>query len=299
MTPSTQGHLAMLGFSAGVAGSFSLGAQVANEIDPAALTVARFVLAAGVLLGLAAMGPGLKRSDLVAPWRFAVIGGIYAIYFVLMFEGLKTAPAIATAAVFPLSPLLTAGFGLLLLRQALSPRVALALAIGAVGALWVIFRADLAQLLAFRIGRGEALYFVGCVFHAALPAIMVMGARRGGMIASTGFAMLAGALILLPWGWTAILATDWSSLPGLVWLTLGYIAIVATSLTTILMQFAAPRLPAAKVMAYTYLVPSWVIIWEIAQGRSAVSGYVIGGVGLTIVSLVVLLKPDALREGVT
>lgn len=31
------GHLAMLTFSALVAGSFSLGGQVANEIDPAAL----------------------------------------------------------------------------------------------------------------------------------------------------------------------------------------------------------------------------------------------------------------------
>ncbi len=45
MTPVTltpdeiRGHLAMLGFSALVAGSFSLGALVANDIDPQAITV--------------------------------------------------------------------------------------------------------------------------------------------------------------------------------------------------------------------------------------------------------------------
>ena len=43
---------------------------------------------------------------------------------------------------------MAAGFGWLLLRQVTTPRMALALAIGACGALWVIFRADLAALAA-------------------------------------------------------------------------------------------------------------------------------------------------------
>jgi hypothetical protein len=34
--------------------------------------------------------------------------------------------------------------------------------------------------------------------------------------------------------------------------------------TAYLVHIAALRLPAAKVMAYTYLVPSWVILWELA-----------------------------------
>jgi drug/metabolite transporter (DMT)-like permease len=292
MSPASIGHLAMLGFSAGVAGSFSLGSMIANDIDPAALTVVRFLLAAAVLMAVAWAGPGIRRNDFSSPWRFAMIGGIYAIYFVLMFEGLKTAPAVSTAAVFTLSPLLSAAFGFLLLRQRLSRRVALALGIGALGALWVIFRADLALLMAFRVERGELLYFIGCVFHAALPAIMMLGARRGGVAAGTGLAMLAGAALLLPWGWSAVVATDWANLPALVWITLAYVSLVATSGTTFLLQFAASRLPAAKVMAYTYLVPSWVILWEIALARPAPPALVLAGVGLTIVSLVILLKPD-------
>ena len=292
MSPTALGHLAMLGFSAGVAGSFSLGSSIANDIDPAALTVARFILAGVVLLGLALAGPGIQQADFSAPWRFVVIGGIYAIYFVLMFEGLKTAPAVSTAAVFTLSPLLSAGFGWLILRQHISGRMAVALGIGAVGALWVIFRADLAQISAFRIGRGEAIYFVGCVFHAALPVIMMMGGRRGGVAASTGFAMLTGALLLLPWGWGAIATQDWTGLPTLVWVTLAYISVVATSLTTFLMQFAASRLPAAKVMAYTYLVPSWVILWELLRGHAAPPTWVAAGIGLTIVALWILLRNE-------
>jgi drug/metabolite transporter (DMT)-like permease len=46
---TTGGHLAMLSFSALIAGSFSLGAMAAPFVDPAALTTFRFLLA-GLLL---------------------------------------------------------------------------------------------------------------------------------------------------------------------------------------------------------------------------------------------------------
>ena len=42
-----RGHAAMLAFSVLIAGSFSLGARVANLIDPVAITALRFVLADG------------------------------------------------------------------------------------------------------------------------------------------------------------------------------------------------------------------------------------------------------------
>ena len=50
LTPAQRGHLAMLCFSALVAGSFRLGAMASKFIAPAAMTVARFALA-GALMG--------------------------------------------------------------------------------------------------------------------------------------------------------------------------------------------------------------------------------------------------------
>jgi hypothetical protein len=48
----------MLAFSGLIAGSFSLGGQIANEIDPAALNAVRFVIAAAAVY--AVLGP--RRS---------------------------------------------------------------------------------------------------------------------------------------------------------------------------------------------------------------------------------------------
>src|SRR3546814_8019723 len=69
-----------------------------------------------------------------------------------MFEGLRLAHPVALAAAFTLTPLMTAGFARLFLRQTLSPAVLLALVLAGVGAHWVIFRADLGRLLALDLG---------------------------------------------------------------------------------------------------------------------------------------------------
>jgi drug/metabolite transporter (DMT)-like permease len=185
---------------------------------------------------------------------------------------------------------LAAGFGWLLLRQRLTLRMALALAIGAAGALWVIFRADLSAFLALRIGPGEVTYFWGCVAHA-LYAPMVRKLNRGEPAVVFTFGMMvAGTALLTLWAWPAIRATDWTALPPIVWVTLAYVAVAASAMTFVLLQYATLRLPAAKVMAYTYLVPSWVILWEIALHGDLPMGLVLVGVAMTVLSLWLLLK---------
>ncbi|WP_151718820.1 DMT family transporter [Gemmobacter serpentinus] len=290
-----RGHLAMLTFSALVAGSFSLGRLAAPLIDPVALTVPRFALA-GALVGAAAFAGGkVTRAAFRAPWRYILLGGLMAAYFVLMFEGLKTAAAVSAAAVFTLTPLMAAGFGWLTLRQHLTPRMGGALLLGALGAAWVIFRGDISALLRLEIGRGEVIYFWGCAAHALYAPLVRKWNRGEAPVVFTFGMMVAGFLLLLGYGGREVLETDWAALPAIVWICLIYVAIAATALTFVALQYAALRLPAAKVMAYTYLVPSWVILWEIALGHELPPAITLLGVVLTIAALLLLLKNEPAR----
>lgn len=293
LTPSRQGHLAMLCFSMLVAGSFSLGSMAANDIAPGALNAVRFAIAS-IVIGVAVLATGkMERSALKAPWRYFLLGGIFGTYFVLMFEGLKTAPPVSAAAVFTLIPIMAAGFGWLLMRQKLTGRMAIALSIGATGALWVIFRADIAALTAFEVGRGEFIYFIGCAFHA-LYTPMVRKLNRGEpALVFTFGVLLAGCLLISGYSWQELIGTDWAALPSIVWITLLYVAVFASAVTFVLMQFATMRLPVAKVMAYTYLTPSWVILWEVALGNGVLVVWVLGGIALTILALLMLLRDEA------
>lgn len=292
LAPQVQGHLAMLLFSALVAGSFSLGSLAANQIAPTALNAVRFAIAAVPIALLVLLRGQFTRASVAAPWRYLVLGGLFAGYFVLMFEGLKTAPPVSTAAVFTLTPVLSAGFGYLLLRQITTPRMALALAIGALGALWVIFRADITAALAFQVGRGEAIYFVGCILHAVYtPMLRKLNRGEPGLVYIL-WVMVAGFLCLMAWGWRDVWATDWAALSGIVWVTILYVSLAASAMTFVLLQFATQRLPSAKVMAYTYLTPTWVIFWEIALGHDVPRLLVLGGIGITMLALWLLLKDE-------
>ncbi len=289
----------MLLFSGVVSGSFALGGLIANLISPLALSAIRFALAAAVIAVIAVPTVGIPRATFRAPWRYPVLGGIFAIYFVLMFEGLKSASPVSTAAVFTLTPVMSAGFGYLLLGQRMTARIALALLLGAAGALWVIFRADLAALIRFQVGRGEAIFFVGCIAHALYtPLVRRLNRGESPLVFPVG-TFLGGTAVLCAAGWSDIRATDWAALPGLVWIVLAYLSVMASALTLVLLQFATLRLPSSKVMAYTYLTPSWVILWEMALGHAAPPGRILIGAALTASALALLLKDDgAVRAAV-
>ncbi len=294
-SPTVLSHGAMLLFSALVAGSFSLGHMIANEITPAALTALRFVIAAMILGVLVWRTCGVSRDDLVALWRYLLLGGLMGAYFILMFEGLKTASAVSASAVFTLTPALSAVFGYILLSQLVTSRIVVALGIGVVGALWVIFRADFNLILALDIGRGEGIYFLGCIAHAIYTPL-VRKLNRGQSPIVFTFGTLLGALVLvLIYGFGDLVAMDYAGLRPIVWGTLIYLGVLASALSFLLIQYSTLHLPSSKVMAYTYLTPSWVILWELALRHPLPPLMVWLGVVATILALCLLLRDESSR----
>lgn len=283
-------HLAMLAFSFLVAGSFSLGTRVANMMEPEALNALRFMLTGAVVGAVAFTLRGFQRAHIQAPWRYVILGGTFAIYFALMFEGLKTAAPVSAAAVFTLTPLMAAVFGLIMIGQKLSRWMVIALLIGAVGAIWVIFRGDITAMIRFEIGRGEAIYFVGCIAHAIyIPLVRKLNRGEPALI-YTFWMVIAAVIGLTTLGAPDLARTDWSTLPPLFWATLLYLAIGASAMTFVLLQFASLNLPAANVMAYTYLTPIWVIGWELVLTGTLVPLIILPGVFAAILSLLMLLR---------
>ena len=283
-------HAAMFMFAALIAGAFSIGKRAAPFIDPGALTAARFVLAGcvvSVVLFIIQMRP--QREHFAAPWRYLVLGGLMGGYFVFMFEALKTAAPVSTSAMFTLIPAMSAGFGWIIMRQRTTPVAMVALLIGAVGAVWVIFRADIAAILSLRLGYGESIFFVGCVCHA-LYTPMVRKLNRGEPVPVYTLLTIGGAAIAVGlYAIQPVMATDWGNLPMPVWIALGYLSVFTTGITFALLQFAAMYLPSGKVMAYGYLTPSFVALYEGVSGNGWPEPVVWIGVGLIMCALLILL----------
>lgn len=282
----------MLLFSLLVAGSFSFGKTIANDIDPVALTAVRFALSAIILaVVLAAMGQ-FKLKHFRQPLRFGFLGGAFVIYFVFMFEALKTATPVSTSAIFTAMPLLAAVLDRIITGRHSRGLVWTALLLGAAGALWVIFRGSLTDLLTMNVGKGEVIFFAGTIAHATY-AVMVPRLRQGEPVVATTLGMTAaGAILLTALFWPRIAATDWAMLSLQVWAVLAYLTVFASVATFSLITYAAMRLPSAKVTAYTFLTPFWVVLIEAALGNSLPGLFVmLGGIPIILALLLLFFEP--------
>lgn len=287
-------HLAMLLFAALIAGSFTSGALAVPYLAPLPLNAVRFTFAA-LLMGVFAFGA--FRTPFawpVAPWRFLILGVCIAIYFVTMFIALQITQPVATSAVYTLVPIMTAATAYVLVGQRSGPVVLLSLVVAAVGAVWVIFRGDLDALLGFDVGQGELIYFIGCVAYAIYAPLIRRFARGEQPLVLSFWTLAASALVITAVGVPQLLTVDWLHLPPVVWWVILYLAVGPTAICFFLIQFASQHLPAAKVIAYGYLTPAFVIVLEGLIGHGWPALAIIAGALVTILGLVVLaIVPDA------
>ena len=130
-----------------------------------------------------------------------------------------------------------------------------------------------------------------CALHADGPKL-----NRGEGAAVFTFGMLVAGSLLGVFGFEAILATDWANLRPMVWVTIGYLTLFSTASSFFLLQYATLRLPSAKVMAYSYLTPAWVMLWELGFGSALPPVPVLLGIMATVVALLMLLRNEAARR---
>jgi drug/metabolite transporter (DMT)-like permease len=284
----------MLLFSAFIAGSFTTGALAVPYLAPAPLNAVRFLLAVLLMGAWTFAAQRQKFTAPAQPYRFLITGFLTAIYFVSMFVALTMTLPVATSAVYTLVPLMTAATAFFILGQRSGPMILLSLGIAGLGAIWVIFRGDINALLSFDIGTGELIYFVGCVAYA-LYTPLLRRFQHGEPATVLSFWTLSGtAFWITLYAIPEILATDWLSLPPTVWWVIIYLAVAPTAICFFLIQFASRHLPSAKVIAYGYLTPSFVIVFEGLAGHGWTTLSVMAGAALTAGALIVLARvPDA------
>ncbi len=287
MTQSLRAHAAMVLFSLAISGSYTIGDMAALHIAPSVLTALRFIVAA-IFLSMIAL-PLLTHKSVQQSWRYLVVGGLLAGYFILMFEALRLTDPVSTSAVFTLTPIMSAIFGYLLLRQLTSALMACALCVAGAGAIWVIFRADVPAILGLKLGDGERLFFIGCAIHALYPPISRKLNHGEPVILFSFLSVCGGLLVTTLYGMPDILSTRWTLLPPIAWIAVLYLGIVTTAGTVLLLQFATLTLPAGKVMAYGYLVPVFVILWEGFLGHGWIKWAVVPGVVAILLALLLLV----------
>ncbi|MHB1351526.1 MAG: DMT family transporter [Desulfobulbaceae bacterium] len=283
-------HLLMLLAAILVSTSFTVGKAIANGLDPIILTLVRFILAALLFLPYVQRRFGLPWPGWAALGRYSVISGALVMFFWLMFESLRFTSAFNTSVIFTLVPGISGMYSAVLLRERLGRYRLIALALAMVGALWVIFQGDIGRLFALELGRGDIIFFIGCLFMAAYTPLIKLLHRGEAMAVMTFWILATGSL------WLAVPALDrlaevqWHEVAPRVWWGILYLAIFCTIITFFLTQVATMRLGPTRVMAYSYLYPPLVLAieWLYGHGLPPVQGII--GVPVIVLAMVVVQR---------
>lgn len=286
------GHMAMLLFSLLVSGSFVLGSIIANLISPDLVTFLRFLIAFIAITILILYQSKFCFLKYLSIGRSLILGALISIYFITMFEGLKTASSTSMAVVFTLTPLLAGFFDLIFSNRVMSRKVWITVVVAAIGALWIIFDGNIQNFINFKVGYGEKLFFIGCICHALYAALIPKFNNGEPAIIQTFGTLISGIIILGLFSNKEIIYSSWIDFPVIVLLTILYLAIFATAASFFLIQYSAVRLSSIKVMAYTYAVPIWVVLLQIIFLQQLPNTITFVGAFVILVSLLILLFND-------
>ena len=249
-------------FSLFVTGSFIFGKLYAEVIEPELLTFYRFLFGALILGSYLVYSKNLSRSILFRPWRYLVLGGIYSVYFVFMFIALRYTSTISTSAIFALMPFSTLILDSLLFNKKSKPLIWLALGLSSFGALFIVFDGSLQNALKFKMDYGELIFLIGTIVYSSYALLQPRLNNSEHLLITTFGVLIAGTLIV---GSTLVIqgesfTPDTISL-GLILLVI-YLAIFASIGTILCLNYASNKIPGTNVMAYSLLIPFWVLLVE-------------------------------------
>lgn len=250
-----------------MATSFTVGKAIAHGLDPAVLTLIRFIIASLVFFPYVLIKENLKRPSLYDLLRYCTISGSIVTFFLLMFWSLRYTTALNTSVIFTTVPGISGIYSVLLLKENLQPSRIAALILAAFGALWVIFHGDLSRLLALECNQGDLLFFLGCLSMAAYPPLVKLLHREESMAVMTFWVMTTACGWLLLVSVYRLPGISWQTVSASIWLGIAYLAIFCTIITFYLTKISTLIIGPVRVISYSYLYPPLVILLDFAFGH--------------------------------
>ncbi|MBA2662650.1 MAG: DMT family transporter [Bradymonadaceae bacterium] len=242
-----------------------------GEISPMSLTVLRMVIAACTLLVVGLVGRiGLPRREDLGRLIAAALFG-FTIYHLLLNLGTAHIKAGQASFIIATIPIWTSLLAARYLREKISARVIVGLAIGMAGVGFMsLSRGDA------NIGLGSLLVLLAAMCAAANMVLSKGLLERYRAIDFAVYATIAGCLPLLvyaPWAWAEV-----RLMSPTAWLVGLYLGIIPIGLGYWLSNVALAILPAGRAAQMLLLVPpmsaliAWLFIDEVPSTRLIVGG---------------------------
>ncbi len=290
-------HSLMLGAAIIVSSSFTVGAAITRGLDPAVLLLVRYILAVLCFVPILVWRHGFQVPPLRRLCAYSAVSASTVGFFWCMFESLRYTTALNTSVIFTLVPGISGIYSAVFLKERLGLPRLIALFLGMIGAVWVIFRGDINRFRALEINHGDSIFLLGCFLMAAYTPLVKRMHRQESMVIMTFWVLVTGTGWLLILALPHLAAVDWKTVAPQVWIGIAYLAIFSTIITFYLTHISTLYLGPTRVMAYSYFYPSFVLLIDWGCGHGFPPPMVLPGVAVVTLATVVLQRGDTPASG--
>ena len=175
------------------------------------------------------------------------------INMIMFYEGMSRTTAINGSIIMTLTPLLVFLLSLFILKETLKPLKLVGLFIGLIGAVFIIYISSRSNYQGNWVG--DMMIFVNALTYGGYLVAVKPLLSRYRPLTIAKWIFLFGALMIGPYGFTELMAVDWSLLHTKVYLSMAYSIIGVTVVVYILNIWAMKKVSPSTVGAYIYLQP--------------------------------------------
>lgn len=273
-------------------GTFVAGKIVVATLTPLMGSFSRYVVACAALLVAAfALEGGLPKLS-GRQWLATFVLGLFGVFaYNLFFMGaLAKLPASRAALIIALNPAITIAISAVALKERLSARRWLGVAVALLGVAIVVSRGDFRSFAGGGVGVGELFMFAAVTSWALYT---ILGRKvLGGLtpLAATNYAALWGTLLLglvaLPSFGSLQLAHDWRMIVSLL-----YLGVLGTAVAFVWYYMSVKKVGASTTSVFNNLVPVFgVAISVLVLGEPLLGSMLVGG-AVTIAGVLMVSRP--------
>jgi drug/metabolite transporter (DMT)-like permease len=251
----TWAHLSLLGANIIYGLNFSIAkAVMPDHIKPFALVSLRSISAASLFWITSLFMPKepVNRKDLLYLFICSFFGVV--INQTLFLVGLDMTTPINSSIILSTNPIFAFVFAALILRERITFLKGTGLAIGLSGVLMLILQNGTPDL-ASKTFLGDVFTLVNTISWAFYTVVIKRMLEKYHPVTVMKWTFLFGMLTNIPVGYHQWSSMDWSSIPLVSWLQIGFVIVGATYLGYLLILFGLRRLSPTIVSTYTYIQP--------------------------------------------
>ncbi|RLD69844.1 MAG: EamA/RhaT family transporter [Bacteroidetes bacterium] len=267
MNKNFSGHLAVIGANI----IFGINYVVAKGIMPDYLLPRPiiFLRVAGAtlifwLVSLFFPKEKIARNDMIRLAVCAVFG--IAVNQILFFEGLNLSTPINAAVIMVTIPIMVLVFGHFIIGDKISRNKLLGILFGFSGAVYLILQGGMISLNT-STSLGNLLIFLNASSYALFLVLVKPLMAKYSPLTVMKWVFLFGFIYITPFTFPLLLASDFSSIPPNIWMSISYVVVFTTVLAYFLNNYSLKTISPTMNSAYIYLQPLLATVVALSVGK--------------------------------